>query len=265
MVSKIPELKSPFHRDTFLAMVRKASRVVIETENNLGSFDTSCFPAEDVYAVLGAPEDHTDGEKCDSCGRRYQIVYIVPNEVWAKITPRPDQLGEHPEHQLGGLLCPDCASERASEIGITLCFEAGSSAWASDEAYARGVRDAAEVCAQTHNNFLLSKEKPSGAYALGYAKANILALLLADQPAPAMDVREAARVLADHMQERRWAAYPIIMPITKDGRGPATIGEDADSVLFEVWDATTLSAISSHEHLPDAIEAALRAIAKPNS
>lgn len=81
-------------------------------------------------------------------------------------------------------------------------------------------------------------------------------------PTPADPVAEAARVLADHMKERRWQYYPIEMPLTKDGQGPATLGDDAVSVSYEVWEAGTLRAVSSHECLPDAIEAALRALAQ---
>lgn len=79
---------------------------------------------------------------------------------------------------------------------------------------------------------------------------------------PGDPVAEAARVLADHMKERRWQYYPIEMPLTKDGQGPATLGDDAVSVSYEVWEAGTLRAVSSHECLPDAIEAALRALAQ---
>ena len=79
---------------------------------------------------------------------------------------------------------------------------------------------------------------------------------------PADPVAEAAKVLADHMKERRWQYYPIEMPLTKDGQGPATLGDDAVSVSYEVWEAGTLRAVSSHECLPDAIEAALRALAQ---
>lgn len=52
---------------------------------------------------------------CYDCGRRYGDEYgfpdlVVPNDVWAKISPRGDE---------GGLLCPSCMCRRASALGIT--------------------------------------------------------------------------------------------------------------------------------------------------
>lgn len=32
-----------------------------------------------------------------------------------------------------------------------------------------------------------------------------------------------------------WPFYPIVMPMTKDGQGPAT-GADIHTIYFEVWD-----------------------------
>ena len=79
---------------------------------------------------------------------------------------------------------------------------------------------------------------------------------------PSDQVAEAARVLADLMKERRWLYYPIEIPLTESGEGPAIVGEDAASIVYEVWEAGTLRTLSSHECLPDAIEASLRAIAE---
>ena len=56
---------------------------------------------------------------------------------------------------------------------------------------------------------------------------------------------------------RRWFHYPIIMPLTKDGMGPATVGEDAASITFEVWDEE-LTSHGSYEYLADAINEAMR-------
>ena len=75
-------------------------------------------------------------------------------------------------------------------------------------------------------------------------------------------VQEAARVLAKCVAERKWTHYPIEMPVTKDGTGPARIGDDADAMTYEVWDAVTFAASSSHDKLSDAIEAWLRALAE---
>lgn len=75
-------------------------------------------------------------------------------------------------------------------------------------------------------------------------------------------VQEAARVLLDVVEQRAWTHYPIEMPITVDGLGPATIGKDAHCMTYEVWEANTLRGISSHDKLPDAIEDWLRALAE---
>lgn len=73
----------------------------------------------------------SDSEKCASCGRGYRIIYRVPDDIWARIAPDKDSLGDHPEHQGGGLLCPLCADERARELGIRLVFDADVD-WRSD-------------------------------------------------------------------------------------------------------------------------------------
>lgn len=56
---------------------------------------------------------------------------------------------------------------------------------------------------------------------------------------------------------RRWFYYPIEMPVTAEGMGPATVGDDADRITYEVWDVL-LNSHSSHDNLPDAINEAMR-------
>lgn len=68
--------------------------------------------------------EETIGEVCDSCGRSYEITYRVPDDIWLKIAPKPEAMGDHPEHALGGLLCPDCAASRAKGLGVNLRFNA---------------------------------------------------------------------------------------------------------------------------------------------
>ena len=58
---------------------------------------------------------------------------------------------------------------------------------------------------------------------------------------------------------RQWSHYPIMMPVTAEGGGPAKIGKDAAAVRFEVWDHDYRSH-SSHDNLPDAINAAIAAL-----
>jgi len=76
-----------------------------------------------------------NGDTCDSCGRRFNVVYRVANTVWPQIAPHPETLGDYPEHQFGGILCPDCATEIAETKGIKLrfCAEHG---WPRDNASA---------------------------------------------------------------------------------------------------------------------------------
>ena len=61
--------------------------------------------------------DLSEGERCQCCGERYLTVYRLPDELWARITPRPESPG-------GGLLCPACADERARELGVLLVWSA---------------------------------------------------------------------------------------------------------------------------------------------
>lgn len=56
-------------------------------------------------------------EVCQGCGSRYSTVYQLPDDVWAAITPKPDQ-------PRAGLLCPPCADSRAEAAGLTLVWTA---------------------------------------------------------------------------------------------------------------------------------------------
>jgi len=77
--------------------------------------------------------------------------------------------------------------------------------------------------------------------------------------------REAARAALAAIREagcvivpsniRRAFYYPIEMPVTKDGQGPATVGVDAEQITYEVWDQL-LASHGSHNNLPDAINQA---------
>jgi len=53
-------------------------------------------------------------EYCDSCGKAYEIVYDVPDEIWDKITLKKGD----------GFLCIECANKRADELGIDLYWSA---------------------------------------------------------------------------------------------------------------------------------------------
>lgn len=58
-----------------------------------------------------------EGERCQVCGIRYLTWYSVPDEVWALITPKTENLA-------AGLLCPTCADGRARSSGLTLYWRA---------------------------------------------------------------------------------------------------------------------------------------------
>lgn len=49
--------------------------------------------------------------------------------------------------------------------------------------------------------------------------------------------------------------FPIEMPVTAEGNGPASIGKDAVKMTYEVWDQE-LTTHGSHDYLPDAINQA---------
>lgn len=57
---------------------------------------------------------------------------------------------------------------------------------------------------------------------------------------------------------RKWYYFPIVMPISKDGRGPAS-EESGDiwKIKWEVWNQD-LESLSSHDFLPEAINRAMR-------
>ena len=67
-------------------------------------------------------------------------------------------------------------------------------------------------------------------------------------------IREAGCVIVPS-DIRRAFYFPIEMPVTKDGQGPAKVGVDAEQITYEVWDQL-LSSHGSHNNLPDAINQA---------
>ncbi len=55
----------------------------------------------------------------------------------------------------------------------------------------------------------------------------------------------------------KWYYYPIPMPVSASGMGPATIGDDATSMTYEVWDQV-FNTHGSFEFLVDAINHAIK-------
>ncbi|WP_199252628.1 hypothetical protein [Chachezhania sediminis] len=82
-----------------------------------------------LATVAMAATAAADGDTCDTCGRVFRTAYRVPNDLWRQIAPKPETLGDHPEHLLGGTLCPDCATVAADRIGQKLHFDADDHGW----------------------------------------------------------------------------------------------------------------------------------------
>ena len=70
----------------------------------------------------------------------------------------------------------------------------------------------------------------------------------------AIDLLALAGVSQDIHQ---WWHYPIEMPLTNDGNGPATVGVDAAKITYEVWDREMVSH-GSFEHLSEAVNESMR-------
>jgi hypothetical protein len=62
---------------------------------------------------------HPGGETCYNCNRRYQIIYLVPDEIWRKVWK--EAAGEGPD---AGHLCPLCFDRLAWTQGISLFWRA---------------------------------------------------------------------------------------------------------------------------------------------
>lgn len=52
-----------------------------------------------------------EGCRCQDCGKAYRTDLLVSADVWEKIKPEGKPVG-------GGLLCPTCIMDRASDLGI---------------------------------------------------------------------------------------------------------------------------------------------------
>lgn len=56
---------------------------------------------------------------------------------------------------------------------------------------------------------------------------------------------------------RKWFYYPIVIPVTCNGDGPAVVGEDAEHLTFDVWDQLCCSH-GTYDNLLDAVNEAMR-------
>lgn len=67
------------------------------------------------------------GEHCQACGKQYETVYYLSDDVWERIKPEnePTTHGDFG----AGLLCPTCADQRARQKGIFLYWEANAGDW----------------------------------------------------------------------------------------------------------------------------------------
>ena len=68
---------------------------------------------------------------------------------------------------------------------------------------------------------------------------------------------DPAALVVGYEDVRKWFYYPIEMPVTAEGMGPATVGVDASKITYEVWDVL-LNSHGSFDNLPDAINEAIR-------
>lgn len=80
---------------------------------------------------------------------------------------------------------------------------------------------------------------------------------VSDSVGPEADIKAEARkatieALLEHASNRGRFFYPITMPLTKDGNGPAQLHE-AEKITYEVWDQFCTSH-GSFEHLSSAID-----------
>ncbi len=63
--------------------------------------------------------DRRSGEKCDLCGSHYTTVYLLADAIWKRICAKPwDGPGT------GGTLCPSCADDAATQLGLALFWTA---------------------------------------------------------------------------------------------------------------------------------------------
>ena len=70
--------------------------------------------------------------------------------------------------------------------------------------------------------------------------------------------RDALQAKLDFVSNcRQWPFYPIEMPLTASGNGPATVGFDAEKITYEVWDQV-YNTHACFDNLPDAINEAMR-------
>ncbi len=110
-----------YNKDIFTLAVERIKNLE-DLLNNIAAGGTS------LHDLLSVGEN-----RCQSCGRTYETIYRVPNEVWTKIAPQPETLGKHIEHQFGGLLCMSCADSRALEAGIVLYWDSNAGDWLANE------------------------------------------------------------------------------------------------------------------------------------
>lgn len=81
-----------------------------EEARELLALADSVSGGETVHDIDGlnypAPEAQLEGERCQSCERRYETVWQASEEIWGAVVG-----GSR------GLLCPDCFDRKAREVG----------------------------------------------------------------------------------------------------------------------------------------------------
>lgn len=74
-------------------------------------------PALTEHAEMPAATSE-QGCLCQGCGMRYRVDVLVSDELWAKITPKPETPG-------AGLLCGRCVCDRLEALGAFAAYELG--------------------------------------------------------------------------------------------------------------------------------------------
>lgn len=157
-------------------------------------------------SALDAAAGRHDGEQCQACGAPYNEGYSLPDDVWAKISPK-----EPP----AGLLCSLCALKRVTALFVDLDQLVNTP---ETEGFLKGVRlEAAHQVARWGDAHDRSKSAENWFWLVGYLASKALrAAIIGDRnKALHHTISSAAALFNWHRAIRR------------DTSG-AGVGQDAD-------------------------------------
>ena len=84
-------------------------------------------------------------EKCFNCGKKYEYVYRIPDELWNLIVDKKS-----------GMLCIDCLNVMANGKDIYIYFEGNNGEYISDSVYIsnkKGVHSNIEIKKSCRENY----------------------------------------------------------------------------------------------------------------